>query len=326
MAESNAPRVIVTRRLPDPVEERLAGLFDIVLNDDDVPLTQDELTEAVRTADGLLPTVTDRIDAGVLGATPRRLQVIANFGVGYNHIDVASASASGIAVSNTPGVLTDDTADLAMTLLLMVARRAGEGERVLRAGMWSGWRPTDLLGAKVSGKTLGVIGFGRIGAAVAARAAHGFGMNVLAYSRTPVDTDALHAAGARFADSLDELLTSSDFVSIHCPATPETRHMIGAAQLEAMRPGAFLINTARGDIVDEAALASALAKGVIAGAGLDVYEHEPEVTPALLALDNVVLLPHLGSATDETRIAMGMRAVDNLEAFFAGRGLTDPVG
>lgn len=325
MSETTRPRIVVTRRLPQPVEARLAESFDAVLNAGDVPLTETALMDAMASADGLLATVTDRLDADVLTAGARRVEVIANFGVGYNHVDVAAAEAAGIVVTNTPGVLTDDTADLAIALLLMTARRAGEGERQLRAGGWGGWGPTHMMGTKVSGKTLGVVGFGRIGQAVARRAAHGFAMNVRAYSRTPIDHDALDAARARQVDSLDDLLRESDFVSIHCPATPETRHMFGPDEFRRMPSHAVLINTARGDIVDEAALVGALDAGTIAGAGLDVYEHEPSVSPALLHMENVVLLPHLGSATRDTRIAMGMRAVDNLEAFFSGKDVPDPV-
>ncbi len=291
-------------------------LFDARLNPDDEPLSAEELKQAIASADALLPTVTDRVTAEVLGA-PRRTRIIANFGVGYNNIDVEAARAQGIAVTNTPGALTDCTADLAMTLLLSVARRAGEGERHLREGSWTGWRPTHMMGTKVTGKTLGIIGLGRIGQAVARRAHHGFGMRILYHNRTPVPDEQIAGLDAEFR-SLEDLLAESDFVSLHCPATPDTRQMINASTLELMKPGAFLINSARGDVVDEAALVDALRSGALAGAGLDVYEGEPAVTPALVEMDNVVLLPHLGSATTETRVAMGMRAVANLQAFFNG--------
>jgi lactate dehydrogenase-like 2-hydroxyacid dehydrogenase len=324
-ATRRRPTIIVTRRLPGAVETRLTALFDIAPRPDDVAMSAVELADAMCRADGLLVTVTDRIDADVLRAAPRRANILANFGVGYNHIDTDTAESEGIVVTNTPGVLTDDTADLAMALIMAVARRIGEGERQLRSGAWTGWRPTHMLGARVSGKTLGIVGMGRIGRAVAARARKGLGMRILYHQPTPVPAPALDGLDALFCPTLDDLLAESDYVSLHCPATPATRHLIDATRLRRMRPGAFLINTARGDVVDEAALVTALRDGVIAGAGLDVYEAEPAVPPALLAMENVVLLPHLGSATVETRIAMGHRAVDNLEAFFAGREPPDRV-
>lgn len=309
--------MVVTRRLPKPVEDELSRLFDARLNTDDRALTTEELREAVATADALLPTVTDKISADVLAAGPRRVRIVANFGVGYNNIDVEAAKAAGIAVTNTPGALTDCTADLAMTLLLSAARRAGEGERHLREGSWTGWRPTHMLGTKVTGKTLGIIGLGRIGRAVARRAHHGFGMKILYYNRTPVPADQIEDLDAELC-TLEQLLARSDFVSLHCPSTPDTRHLLNAETLALMKPGAFLINSARGDVVDESALVDALKSGTIAGAGLDVYDGEPAVRPELATMENVVLLPHLGSATTETRVAMGMRAVANLKAFFNG--------
>ncbi|CAN5885517.1 D-glycerate dehydrogenase [soil metagenome] len=309
--------MVVTRRLPQPVEDELVRLFEARLNPQDAALSAGELREAVASADALLPTVTDRITADVLGTEPRRTRIIANFGVGYNNIDVEAAKAHGIAVTNTPGVLTECTADLAMTLLLSVARRAGEGERHLREGSWTGWRPIHMMGTKVTGKTLGIVGLGRIGQAVARRAHHGFGMRILYHNRMPVPAEQIGGLDAEFR-SLEDLLVESDFVSLHCPATLDTRHMINAGTLALMKPGAFLINSARGDVVDEAALIDALRSGALAGAGLDVYEGEPEIPPELIEMDNVVLLPHLGSATTETRVAMGMRAVANLKAFFNG--------
>jgi lactate dehydrogenase-like 2-hydroxyacid dehydrogenase len=315
--------VIVTRRLPEPVEARAAELFDAVLNTSDEPLGAAGLAEAMRAADGVLVTVTDRIDAAVLAAEPRRARIVANFGVGFDHIDLDVAAGRGIVVTNTPGVLTDDTADLTMALLLAVMRRVGEGERHVRSGAWTGWRPTHLLGARVSGATLGIVGMGRIGRAVAARAQHGFGMPIRYFQPRPVDPAALAGVSAARCESLDELLATCDIVSLHCPATPENRHLIDGARLGLMRPGSVLINTARGGIVDEAALARALASGALAGAGLDVYEREPEVPRELTALENVVLLPHLGSATVHARRAMGDRAIDNLVAFFAGRDAPD---
>ena len=318
------PRVVVTRRLPDAVERQLVERFDARLNTADTPLTPRQLGEAMRSADALLPTVTDKVTADVLGVEGRRVRIVSNFGVGFNNIDVAAAKAGGIVVTNTPDVLTDDTADLAVALMLMTARRLGEGERHVRSGAWTGWRPTHMLGTKLAGKSLGVVGLGRIGRAVARRAHHGFGMRVLYYSPS-AHTGVGREVGAEPVDSLDVLLGASDVVSLHCPATPETRHLMNAERLRRMKPHAFLINTARGDVVDEAALLDALAAGVIAGAGLDVFEREPAVPEALMRLENVVLLPHLGSATVETRVAMGERAIANLTAFFEGREPRDRV-
>ena len=311
------PLAIVTRRWPAAVEARLADAFEVRLNADDHPFSADELRAALNEADALCATVTDDLSAQVLSAGGRT-RVIANFGVGVNHIDMDTARAQGIAVTNTPDVLTECTADLAMGLLLMSARRAGEGERELRAGNWIGWRPTHLNGSRVWGKTLGLVGMGRIGIATARRAHHGFGMRVLCFNRSRVPKAVLRDLAAEQVDSLEELLPRVDFLSLHCPANPESHHLINAASLARMRPSAHLINTARGSVVDEAALAEALGQGVIAGAGLDVYEAEPKIHPGLLALDNVVLLPHLGSGTDATREAMGLRVLENLKAFFAG--------
>ena len=322
---SAKPAVVVTRRLPEPVERGLVRDFDATLNPEDRPLGPDGLRRALQTADAVLCTVTDRLTADVLAVEPRRARLLANFGVGFNHIDVEAAKARGLAVSNTPDVLTDATADLAMTLLLCVTRRAGEGERHLRSGAWTGWRPTHMLGTQVSGKTLGLVGMGRIARAVARRAHHGFGMRVVFHDPYPPSAEVAASLGAEPRDSLDDILREADFVSLHCPATPETRHLMNRERLARMRPEAYLINTARGDVVDEAALLEALRGRRIAGAGLDVFEREPEVTEGLLALENVVLLPHLGSATTETRVAMGMRALENLRLHFAGKSLRDRV-
>jgi len=324
-ARSGRATVVVTRRLPAPVEDQLAREFDARLNSADRPLSAEELADALRGADALLPTVTDRLTAQVLAAEPLRARIIANYGVGFNHIDTTSAKARGLVVTNTPDVLTDDTADDALMLMLMVARRGGEGERHVRAGAWTGWRPTHLLGTRVSGKTLGLIGLGRIGRAVAHRARAGFGMRVIFHDPYPPAAAVVAELGAEPRGSVDDVLREADFVSLHSPATPETRHLIDARRLALMKPGAFLINNARGDIVDEAALVAALKQGTIAGAGLDVFEREPAVPPDLLTMENVVLLPHLGSATHETRIAMGLRALDNLKAFFAGAAPRDRV-
>ena len=325
MSAAGRPTVVVTRRLPAPVETELTRAFDARLNRDDHPLTPAELQDALRSADALLPTVSDRITAATLAVEPLRTRILANYGVGFNHIDVAAAKARGVVVTNTPEVLTDDTADDAIMLMLMVARRAGEGERQVRSGAWTGWRPTHLLGTKVSGKTLGLIGLGRIGRAVARRARHGFGMRVVFHDPYPPPAEVVAELAAEPRATVEDVLREADFVSLHSPATPETRHLMNAARLALMRPTAFLINTARGDIIDEAALVAALERRQIAGAALDVYEKEPLVTPALLTMENVVLLPHLGSATQETRVAMGMRALDNLMAFFAGTAPRDRV-
>jgi lactate dehydrogenase-like 2-hydroxyacid dehydrogenase len=299
--------------------------FDARLNREDRPLGAEGLQDALRTADALLCTVTDRLTADVLNAEPLRTRLLANFGVGFNHIDTAAAKARGIAVSNTPDVLTEATADIAITLLLMISRRTGEGERHVRAGAWTGWRPTHMLGTQVSGKLLGLVGMGRIARAVAKRAHHGFGMRVIFHDPFPPSAAEAAALGAEPRESLEDVLSEADFVSLHCPATPETRHLMNRERFALMRRTSFLINTARGDVVDEIALVEALADGTIAGAALDVFEHEPEVTPALLGMENVVLLPHLGSATQETRIAMGRRALDNLRLFFSGAPLRDRV-
>jgi lactate dehydrogenase-like 2-hydroxyacid dehydrogenase len=322
---SGRPVVVVTRRLPEAVEAELSRDFEARLNRDDRPLGPEGLMEALRSADAVLCTVTDRFTPEVLAAEPRRAGLLANFGVGFNHIDIQAAKTRGLAVSNTPDVLTDATADLAMTLLLMVSRRAGEGERHVREGAWTGWRPTHMLGTQVSGKTLGLVGMGRIARAVAQRAHQGFGMRVVFHDPYPPPPDVAAALGAAPRERLEDVLREADFVSLHCPATPETRHLMNRERLALMRPDAYLINTARGDVVDEAALLEVLQARRIAGAALDVFEREPQVTEGLLALENVVLLPHLGSATTETRVAMGMRALENLRLFFAGQPLRDPV-
>jgi lactate dehydrogenase-like 2-hydroxyacid dehydrogenase len=325
MSDSTSrPVVVVTRRLPEAVERHATELFDARLNPSDTPLTAEQLADAMRSADALLPTVSDAITSAILSVSSRRVKIVANFGVGYNNIDVATARSLGIVVTNTPGVLTDDTADLAMALLLMAARRAGEGERHIRAGDWTGWRPTHMLGTSVAGKTLGILGLGRIGRAVARRAAEGFGMRVI-YFDPPVPIGEARASGASPRESIEDVLRESDFISLHMPASPENYHLINADRLALMPRHAILINTARGDVIDEAALAAALKSHVIAAAGLDVFEREPEVDPALSALENVVLLPHLGSATIETRVAMGERALANLTAFFANAAPRDRV-
>ncbi|MBD9373353.1 D-glycerate dehydrogenase [Rhizobium sp. ARZ01] len=312
-------RILVTRRWPEQVEAVLAERFDTTFNRDDRPMEQLALADALSRYDAVLPTVSDRLPAALFEGPKLSAKIIGNYGVGYNHIDVAAASAKGVVVTNTPGVLTDCTADIAMTLLLSVARRAGEGERQVRSDTWSGWRPTHMIGTKVTGKTLGIIGFGRIGKALAKRCHFGFDMDVVFYNRSRVDSAVAMQYGARQLNSIEEVLAAADFVSLHCPGGGENSNLINAARLSAMKPTAFLINTARGDVIDETALIAALSNGKIAGAGLDVYAAEPHVPERLLAMDNVVLLPHLGSATAETRTAMGMKVVDNVTAFFEGR-------
>lgn len=316
---------MVTRRLPPAVEDVLVREWDAKLNTEDRPLDAAGLKRALGACDALLCTVTDRITSDVLAAEPLAARILANFGVGFNHIDLAAAKARNLVVTNTPDVLTEDTADDAVMLMLMVARRAGEGERHVRSRAWTGWRPTHMLGTKVSGKILGLVGMGRIARAVAQRAHFGFGMRIVFHDPYPPPPELVKQLGAEARGSVDEVIREADFVSLHCPATPETRHLIDARRLSLMRRGAFLINTARGDVVDEAALVAALKAGAIKGAALDVYEREPTVTPDLLTLENVVLLPHLGSATEETRVAMGMRTIENLRAFFGGTPPRDRV-
>lgn len=319
------PRIIVTRRWPAAVEKVLSEHFDTTFNTTDVPLTQDQLRNAFREYDAILPTVSDSLPAAAFPRDKARTKLLGNFGVGFSHIDTEAARRLGIAITNTPGVLTDCTADIALTLLLGVARRAGEGERELRSGNWTGWRPTHMIGSRVSEKTIGIIGMGRIGKATARRAHFGFGMDVVFYNRSKVDDDETRAMGARQLPTIEDVLAEADYVSLHCPGGAENRHLINAKRLAGMKSGAFLINTARGDVVDQQALIDALQAGTIAGAGLDVFDGEPAVPEALTRMENVMLLPHLGSATEETRVAMGMKVVDNVTAFFENRDLPDRV-
>ncbi len=320
--------IIVTRRWPEVVEQELKTMCDDVhLNEDDHPMSKNDLKAALASAECVLPTVTDTIDAEVLGIDNMQCRFLGNFGVGFNHIDLEAAKQAEIAVSNTPEVLTDCTADIAMVLMLMIARRTGEGERHVRAGEWSGWRPTHMMGTKVTGKTLGLVGFGRIAQAVAQKAHHGFGMKIT-FSDPAVDLipqEAIDAVSATPCNSLEELMSSADFISLHCPGGKATYHLINSERLALMRPSAFIINTARGDVIDNQALIAALKEKTIAGAGLDVYEGEPELDPGFLGLENIVLLPHLGSASLETRIAMGRRVLQNLKAYLAGEPLPDKV-
>ena len=311
------PKILLTRRWPSEVEHYLSQRYDVTINGHDTPADAAALKAALASYDAVCPTVTDKLNADVLAAGGR-VKILGNYGVGVSHIDLPSCKRLGIVVTNTPDVLTDATAEIAVTLMLMAARRAGEGERQVRDHKWGGWAPTRMIGADVTGKTLGLVGFGRIGQATAQKAHHGFGMPVLYYSRKRAAPEVEARTGGQHCASLDELLERADFVSLHCPGGAATRHLLNAARLDRMKRSAFLINTARGEVVDEAALADALRNRVIAGAGLDVYENEPRVPEAFLGLENVVLLPHLGSATLETRVAMGMRVAENLERFFAG--------
>ena len=319
------PKVLVTRRWPAAVEARLSELFDADFNSSDTPLTPEDFREALQNYDAVLPTVTDRIGAPALELTRPQTRILANYGVGYSHIDLDRVGRHGMVVTNTPDVLSECTADLAMTLLLMAARRAGEGERELRAGRWTGWRPTHLVGTKVSGKTLGIVGYGRIGQEMARRAHHGFGMKIVAYNRSKIAPEVLARCDAIQVASIDELLPQCDFVSLHCPGGAENRHLIDSTRLNLMRRDAFLINTARGEVIDELALSQALWFETIAGAALDVFDGEPNINPALQDCENLVMLPHLGSATREAREAMGFRVVDNLRDFFDGREPRDRV-
>lgn len=318
---SHRPKVVVTRRLPAPVEARMVELFDTRLNADDRPLTQQELVAAVSEADVLVPTLGDRVDAEIIRAAGDRLRLLANFGAGLDHIDLPSARARGIVVTNTPGALTEDTADIALALILGVSRRLGEGEALLRRGDWRGWAPTDLLGRKLAGKTLGIVGMGRIGRALARRA-RACGLSIHYHNRRRLAPEAEAEFGAAYRPDLDDMLGEVDILSLNCPATPETRGLIDRRRLDRMKEEAFIINTARGDVVDEDALIRALQEGKIAGAGLDVYVGEPHVDPRLLGLPNVVLLPHMGSATLETRTAMGDKVIANIIAW--SRGETPP--
>ena len=314
-------RLLVTRRMTAAAEAALSAEFDATFRDDTAPLPEPEAAAALRAYDAIMPTLGDGFTAAAFAGGPLRTRVLANFGAGFNHIDTAAAKAAGVIVTNTPEVVTDATADIAMTLILMTARRAGEGERLVRAGRWTGWHPTQMLGMHVTGRRVGVVGMGRIGKAVARRCHHGFGMEVLFHNRSTVTRLDFPARQV----PLDSLLGSADIVVLAVPGGAATRHLIGADQLAAMRPGAILVNVARGDVVDETALIAALDSGGLAGAGLDVYEREPSVPQALCARENVVLLPHLGTAAEEVRTEMALRALANLRAVAAGEPPPDRV-
>jgi glyoxylate reductase len=328
MATRKRPLVVVTRKLPDGIETRMRELFDTRLNVDDKPMSRAELVDAAKTADVLVPTVTDEIDAAVLNQSGQRLKLIANFGNGVDHIDVTTAVQRGITVTNTPGVLTEDTADMTMALILAVPRRLSEGAQVLTGDKeWTGWSPTWMLGHRIWGKRLGIIGMGRIGQAVARRA-RAFGLQIHYHNRRRVAAKIEEALDANYWESLDQMLVRMDIISINCPHTPATYHLLSARRLKLIRPDAYVVNTARGEVIDENALARLIEAGDIAGAGLDVFEHEPAVNPRLLKLaraGKVVLLPHLGSATLEGRIDMGEKVIVNIKTFMDGHKPPDRV-
>jgi glyoxylate reductase len=318
------PKVIVTRKLPDAVETRMRELFDAELNLEDRPMSAEELADAVSRADVLVPTISDRIDAKVLSRAGPDLRLIANFGAGVDNIDVASANTRGITVTNTPGVLTEDTADMTMALILATARRLVEGANVVQAGQFHGWSPTWMTGRRIWGKRLGIIGMGRIGQAVARRA-RAFGLSVHYHNRKPAPAAVEAELEATYWESLDQMLARTDVISVNCPHTPATFHLLSARRLKLLQPHAIVVNTARGEVIDETSLANMLARGEIAGAGLDVYENEPAINPKLMKLPNVVLLPHMGSATVEARIDMGEKVIVNIKTFMDGHRPPDRV-
>ncbi|MBB4266398.1 2-hydroxyacid dehydrogenase [Roseospira visakhapatnamensis] len=318
------PLVVVTRKLPDVIETRMAELFQVRLNEDDHPFSRDELLAAMAEADVLVPTVTDRLDASVLSQAGAQLRLIANFGTGVDHIDVATAHQRGVTVTNTPDVLTEDTADMTMALILAVPRRLVEGERLLHSGDWAGWSPTHMLGHRIWGKRLGILGMGRIGQAVARRA-KGFGMAIHYHNRHRLHESIETELEATYWESLDQMLARVDVISVHCPHTPATYHLLSARRLKLMQPHAYIVNTARGEVIDENALVRLLAAGALAGAGLDVFEHAPAVNPKLLGFPNVVAIPHMGSATIEGRVDMGDKVLINIKTFADGHRPPDRV-
>ncbi len=321
---ANRLSVVVTRRLPDPVETRLKELFDTELNEDDRPMSREELVAAMRRADVLVPTLTDHIDATMLGQAGERLKLIANYGAGIDHVDVHSARQRGVLVSNTPGVVTDDTADMAIALMLAVTRRIPAGLAEMQAGTWRGWAPMTHLGSRIGGKRLGILGMGRIGQAVARRA-QAFGMQIHYHNRRRLHPDIEAPLEATFWESLDQMVARVDMLSINCPHTPSTFHLINARRLKLMKPSAVIVNTSRGEVIDENALTRALRAGDLAGAGLDVFERGAEINPRLRELPNVVLLPHMGSATLEGRIEMGEKVILNIKTFADGHRPPDQV-
>ena len=318
------PLVIVTRKLPDVIETRMMELFDTRLNIGDTPMDNADLIEAVKMAEVLVPTVTDRIDAGVLSHANPNMRLVANFGTGVDHIDLATARQRGITVTNTPGVLTEDTADMTMALILAVPRRLAEGVRLLRDGAWHGWSPTHMLGNRIWGKRLGIIGMGRIGQAVARRA-RAFGLAIHYHNRHRVPAEVERELEATYWESLDQMLARMDIISVNCPHTPATYHLLSARRLKLLPRHAYVVNTSRGEVIDENALTRMLRAGELAGAGLDVFEHEPAVNPKLVELDNVTLLPHMGSSTIEGRIDMGEKVIINIKTFIDGHTPPDRV-
>ena len=314
---SSKVKVVVTRKLPDAVETRMMELFDTRLNLNDIALTHEELIMAVQSAEILVPTVTDNIDAEVINSAGDQLKMIANFGAGVDHVDLTAAAEKGIIITNTPDVLTEDTADLTMALVLMAPRRMGEGERFVRAKEWSGWTPTFMMGNRINGKRLGIIGMGRIGTAVAERA-RGFGLAVHYHNRHRVNEELERELEVTYWENLDQLLTHMDIVVVTCPSTPATYHLLSEQRLKLMQPHSYVVNTSRGNIIDETALVSLLEQGLIAGAGLDVFENEPAIHPKLYDMENVVILPHIGSSTIEGRVAMGERVIVNAKTFIDG--------
>ncbi len=316
--------VVVTRRLPEVVETRLTELFNAKLRADDTPMTRGELIDAVQEADVLVPTLTDRIDAGLIGQASERLKLIANFGAGFDHIDVSTARSRGILVSNTPGVVTEDTADMVMALMLGVTRRIQEGLAVMQGGDWAGWAPTALLGQRLGGRRLGILGMGRIGQAVARRAA-AFGMQVHYHNRHRLRPEIEEALEATYWESLDQMVARMDMISVNCPSTPSTYHLLNARRLQLMKPSAVIVNTSRGEVIDQNALTRMLKTGQLAGAGLDVYEHGIQGNPELRNMPNVMMLPHMGSATEEGRIEMGEKVIINIKTFDDGHRPPDQV-
>lgn len=324
LARIERPCIAVTRKLLPTVEARMAELFDAGFNTDDAPMDRRALVAALQDCDVLVPTVTDSIDADLIAAAPPRMKLIANYGAGVNHIDLAAAKAKGIMVTNTPGVFTDDTADLTMALILNVPRRLGEGHRIMRSGEWDGWRPTGMLGHRISGKTLGIVGLGRIGEAVALRA-KAFGLNIIYNKRNRLPASVEEELGITFEPDLDRLVARADIITLHCPLTADTDKIINADRIALMKRDAYIINSSRGELIDEDALIDALENGCIAGAGLDVYTHEPAVDPRFFAISNVVLLPHLGSATFEGRGASGEKVITNIRMWADGHRPPDQV-
>ena len=320
----NRTKVVLTRRLPEPVETRLKELFDVTLRDHDTPMSRAELVDAVKSCDVLVPTITDKIDAGLLGQAGENLKLIANFGAGIDHIDVETARQRGILVSNTPDVVTEDTADMAMALLMAVVRKIPQGLQAMQSGEWTGWSPTAYLGGRLGGRRLGILGMGRIGQAVARRA-NAFGMQIHYHNRRRLRPEIEDTLGATYWESLDQMVARMDILSINCPHTPSTFHLMNARRLRLLKPSAVIVNTSRGEVIDENALTRMLRANELAGAGLDVYEHGTDINPRLRELENVVLLPHMGSATLEGRVEMGEKVIINIKTYADGHRPPDMV-